>query len=36
MEQFLSVSIQDYLKNIYELTENGKAPRRTRWQRDFM
>ena len=25
MEQLLSVSIQDYLKNIYELTENGKS-----------
>jgi DtxR family transcriptional regulator, Mn-dependent transcriptional regulator len=24
MEQVLSVSIQDYLKNIYELTENGE------------
>lgn len=24
MEQLLSVSIQDYLKNIYELTENGE------------
>lgn len=25
MEQSLTVSIQDYLKNIYELTENGEA-----------
>jgi DtxR family Mn-dependent transcriptional regulator len=25
MEQLLSVSIQDYLKNIYELTENGES-----------
>lgn len=25
MEQFLSVSIQDYLKNIYELTESGES-----------
>src|SRR5512138_226513 len=25
MEQTLTVSIQDYLKNIYELTENGEA-----------
>jgi DtxR family transcriptional regulator, Mn-dependent transcriptional regulator len=25
MEQFLSVSIQDYLKTIYELTENGES-----------
>jgi DtxR family Mn-dependent transcriptional regulator len=25
MEQSLTISIQDYLKNIYELTENGEA-----------
>src|SRR5574339_491759 len=25
MEQTLTISIQDYLKNIYELTENGEA-----------
>jgi DtxR family transcriptional regulator, Mn-dependent transcriptional regulator len=25
MEQVLTISIQDYLKNIYELTENGEA-----------
>lgn len=25
MEQALTISIQDYLKNIYELTENGEA-----------
>jgi DtxR family transcriptional regulator, Mn-dependent transcriptional regulator len=25
MEQVLSISIQDYLKNIYELTENGES-----------
>lgn len=25
MEQFLSVSVQDYLKNIYELTESGES-----------
>ena len=24
MEQTLTMSIQDYLKNIYELTENGE------------
>ena len=25
MEQTLTISIQDYLKNIYELTENGET-----------
>jgi len=27
MEQTLTISIQDYLKNIYELTENGEVAR---------
>ena len=25
MEQTITISIQDYLKNIYELTENGES-----------
>lgn len=25
MEQTLTISIQDYLKNIYELTQNGES-----------